>query len=158
MTDKPKSLTDILGVHEISEVTDFFEKNSDSLPVIIDRERVILYCNPKLRELLGYGWQADIVNGTTTIDVLIPSDFQVEHAALIERWFQRPVALDMHVRGALPLITAGGHTLRALVKLVPYELSPQLKAGSSSNYRALGVAFVTLLPVAWGDRASAPRA
>jgi len=142
----------LLDVNQASsEIISFFNQNSDSMPLVICSQRIIRYINPRLRSLLGYGWQSNLVNGQTTIDALVPPDFRAEHAELIARWFGYPQVLDMHSRGPIPIITADRKILRALIKLVPYEpreksLRPVL---DTPIFHQFGVAFITLLPRSW---------
>lgn len=146
------SLSSLLDINQVtSEVISFFVTNSDSMPMVIDHRRVIRYCNPRLREILGYGWQADLVNGNTLIDALVPPDFREEHAQLITAWFRDPEVLHMHARAPLPVMARDGRRLAALIKLVPYE--PREKSlrpiFDTPIFYPLGVAFITLLPESW---------
>jgi PAS domain S-box-containing protein len=146
------SLSGLLDINQAtSEIISFFVTNSDSMPIVIDHNRVIRYCNPKLRELLGYGWQGDLVNGQTLIDELVPRDFREQHARLISNWFRYPGILQMHERAPIPVVTIEGRILQALIKLVPYE--PREKGlrpiFDTPRFYPFGVAFITLLPESW---------
>lgn len=133
------------------ELLGFVAAHSDSMPIAIDRDRVIRYCDQRLRMILGYGWMAEIVNGATLIDVLLPPELRAWHAEAIERWFTAPRILDMHSRGPLPIMAKFGAVYSALVKLVPYEPTEQGRRPlyDQPRYHHFAIAFVTILPRSW---------
>lgn len=126
----------------------FCQAHSDSMPIVVDNKRIIRRCDPRLREMLGYGWQSDIENGRTPMDVLLPPQYHSWHAELFMRWFSAPRILDMHSRGPLPIMSRDGQVHSALVKLVPYEpeLQGRLPLLDEPVYHRYAAAFVTLLP------------
>ena len=132
----------------------FIAAYSDSMPVIIDQKRIIRYIDNRLRALLGFGWQSEIINGCTKIDILLPEEHHSFHNQAIDNWFKHdPVILDMHARGPLPLVTKQGKTHLALVKLVPLELEKQglrpIFDDDENRFARFAAAFVTILPPAW---------
>lgn len=126
----------------------FCQAQTDSMPLVIDSKRIIRRCAPRLLEMLGYGWQSDLVNGRTPVDVLLPPQYHSWHAEIIARWFSMPATLDMHSRGPLPIMTRSGQIHSALVKLVPYEpeMMGRLPLHDEPVYHRYAVAFITLLP------------
>lgn len=129
----------------------FTAAHSDSMPLAINQDRIICYCDPRLREMLGYGWHEELVNGTTLVDVLLPQELRAWHAKVIAQWFAEPEILDMHSRGPLPIMTKRGSIYSALVKLVPFEPEEQGRRPllDKPAFYKFAVAFVTLLPRSW---------
>jgi hypothetical protein len=129
----------------------FVSAHSDSMPLAIDQNRIIRYCDPRLREMLGYGWQSEVVNGSTLVDILLPQELRAWHAKIIAQWWTDPRALSMHERGPLPLMTKRGAVYSALVKLIMYEPQEPGRRPLLDDpiYRKYAVAFITLLPAAW---------
>lgn len=129
----------------------FISANSDSMPLAINQDRVICYCDQRLRELLGYGWHEELVNGTTLVDVLLPQELRAWHAKIISQWFSAPRPLAMHTRGPLPIMTKQGSVHSALVKLVAYEPVEQGRRPLFDKpiFYKYAFAFCTLLPRSW---------
>lgn len=136
----------------------FIATYSDSMPLAIDQNRVIRYCDPRLRALLEYGWQEELVNEEgVLIDALLPPDppdLREWHAGAIAHWFSKaPRILEMHSRRPVPIMTKHGNIYHALIKLVPYEPIEQGRRPllDKPRYHRFGVAFITLLPRSWSE-------
>ena len=156
MTDFAGLMPPMLVDQAERNLLSFIAAHSDSMPIAIDQDRVIRYCDPRLREILGYGWQEEIVNGATLIDKLLPPDPQLQawHVQMISRWFAAPRPLAMHDRGPLPIMTKRGDVYSALVKLVGYEPLEQGRRPllDQPKYYRFAMAFVTILPRSWEPR------